>query len=136
VGISYQNITIDQGGSGTLLFAGNNIFANITNTYSATGATTLNFGTTTQRVANFTATGEAGRVLTIQGTSATSPCTLIYTGAGNISLDYVTITGVRAYSLTDTWYAGNNSTNNGSLGWLFEVLLVVSSSSNFFMLFY
>ena len=136
VGISYQNITIDQGGSGTLLFAGNNTFANITNTYSATGATTLNFGTTTQRVANFTATGEAGRVLTIQGTSATSPCTLIYTGAGNISLDYVTITGVRAYSLTDTWYAGNNSTNNGSLGWLFEVLLVVSSSSNFFMLFY
>jgi hypothetical protein len=136
VGISYQNITIDQGGSGTLLFAGNNIFSNITNTYSATGATTLNFGTTTQRVANFTATGEAGRVLTIQGTSATSPCTLIYTGAGNISLDYVTITGVRAYSLTDTWYAGNNSTNNGSLGWLFEVLLVVSSSSNFFMLFY
>jgi hypothetical protein len=74
-------------------------FANITNTYSATGATTLNFGTTTQRVANFTATGTAGNVLTIQGSSATNPCTLIHTGAGDIDIDYVTITGVRAYQI-------------------------------------
>jgi hypothetical protein len=132
---SFSGLTINQGGAGQLSLNGNNTFANITNTYSATGATTISFGTSTQRVANFTATGEAGRVLTILGSSATSPCTLIYTGIGNISLDYVTITGVRAYPLTDTWYAGNNSTNNGSLGWLFEALLVVLSSSNFFMLF-
>ena len=98
-GISYSGITLNQGGVGLLTMQGNNTFANITNTYSATGATTLNFGTTTQRVANFTATGEAGRVLTIQGSSATSPCTLIHTSAGNINLDYVTITGVRAYQL-------------------------------------
>ena len=57
------------------------------------------FGATTQRVADFTATGTAGNVLTIQGSSATSPCTLVHTGAGNISIDYVTITGVRAYQL-------------------------------------
>jgi hypothetical protein len=99
VGISYQNITIDQGGSGTLFFAGNNTFANITNSYSATGATTISFVTTTQRVADFTATGTAGNVLTIQGSSATSPCNLIHTGAGDIDIDYVTITGVRAYQL-------------------------------------
>ena len=132
----YSGITVNQGGGGTLTISGNNTFANITNTYSATGATTISFGTTTQRVANFTATGEAGRVLTIQGSSSTSPCILIYTGGGNISLDYVTITGVRAYSLTDTWYAGNNSTNNSSLGWLFaSPPIVVLSSSNFFILF-
>jgi hypothetical protein len=59
----------------------------------------MNFGTTTQRVADFTATGTAGNVLTIQGSSATSPCTLIHTGAGDISIDYVTITGVRAYQI-------------------------------------
>jgi hypothetical protein len=76
-----------------------NSLANITNTYSATGATTINFGTTTQRVADFTATGTAGNVLTIQGSSATSPCTLIHTGAGDIDIDYVTITGVRAYQI-------------------------------------
>jgi hypothetical protein len=97
--LDYSGITLDQAGAGTLTISGNNTFANITNTYSATGATTLNFGTSTQRVADFTATGEAGRVLTIQGTSATSPCTLIHTGAGDIDIDYVTITGVRAYQL-------------------------------------
>jgi hypothetical protein len=135
-GISYSGITLNQGGAGALTVTGNNTFANITNTYSATGATTINFGTTTQRVADFTATGTAGNVLTIQGTSATSPCTLIHTGVGDIDIDYVTITGVRAYPLADTWYAGTNSTNNGSLGWLFAGLpIVVTASGNFFMLF-
>ena len=94
-GIDYSGITLNQGGAGALTFSGNNTFANISST--ATGATTISFGTTTQRVADFTATGTAGNVLTIQGTSATSPCTLIHTGAGDIDIDYVTITGVRAY---------------------------------------
>lgn len=98
-GISYSGITLNQGGAGTLTTQGSNTFANITNSYSATGATTIAFGTTTQRVADFTATGEAGRVLTIQGSSATSPCTLIHTGTGDINVDYLNITGVRAYPL-------------------------------------
>jgi hypothetical protein len=98
--LDYSGITLDQGGAGTLTVAGNNTSANITNSYSATGATTISFGGTTQRVADFTATGEAGRVLTIQGSSATSPCTLIHIGTGDIdNVDYVTITGVRAYPL-------------------------------------
>jgi hypothetical protein len=93
----YAGITINQGGTGQLTFGGNHTFANITNT--ATGPTIISFSTTTQRVADFTATGTAGNVLTIQGSSATSPCTLIHTGAGDISIDYVTITGVRAYQI-------------------------------------
>ena len=97
--LDYSGITIDQAGAGQLTIFNNNTLANITNSYSATGATTIDFGTTTQRVNDFTATGEAGRVLTIQGSSATSPCTLIHTGAGDIDIDYVTITGVRAYQL-------------------------------------
>jgi hypothetical protein len=95
--ISYSGITVNQGGAGQLRFSGNNTFANITNT--ATGPTIISFGTTTQRVADFTATGTAGNVLTIQGSSATSPCNLIHTGAGDIDIDYVTITGVRAYQI-------------------------------------
>jgi hypothetical protein len=97
--LDYSGITIDQAGAGALIIASSNTLGNITNSYSATGATTINFGTTTQRVADFTATGTAGNVLTIQGSSATSPCTLIHTGAGDIDIDYVTITGVRAYQL-------------------------------------
>jgi hypothetical protein len=118
--LSYSSITLNQGGAGTLTITGNNTFANITNTYKATGATTINFGTTTQTVGSFTAAGEAGRVLTLTGSSASSPATLVLTSGTVTSPDYLTITGVRAYALTTTWYAGANSTNNGSLGWLFE----------------
>jgi hypothetical protein len=118
--ISYSGITLNQGGVGTLSVNGNNTFANITNTYSATGATTIAFGTTTQRVGSFTATGEAGRVLTLTGSSASSPATLVLTSGTVTTPDYLTITGIRAYDLTTTWYAGANSTNNGSLGWYFE----------------
>jgi hypothetical protein len=97
-GIDYSGIILNQGGAGTLTISGNNTFANITNTYSATGATTIAFGTTTQRVGSFTATGAAGNVLTLTGTSASSPCTLVHTGSGIAAdVDYLTITGVRAY---------------------------------------
>ena len=119
----YSGITVDQGGGGTLTISGDNTFANITNSYKATGATTIALGNTTQTVGSFTASGEAGRVLTVTGTSATSPATLVFTGSGQATApttDYLTITGVRAYSLDTTWYAGANSTNNGSLGWYFE----------------
>jgi len=97
-GVSYTNITLNQGGAGTLTISGNNTLKDITNTYKATGATTINMGTTTQRVSQWTAAGEAGRLLTIQGTSAFSPCTLIHTGTGTAAnVDYLVITGVRAY---------------------------------------
>jgi hypothetical protein len=98
--LDYSGITIDQAGAGQLTIASSNTFANITNSYSATGATTIAFSTSTQRVNDFTATGTSGNVLTIQGSSATSPCTLIHIGTGDIdNVDYVTITGVRAYPL-------------------------------------
>jgi hypothetical protein len=137
--VDYSGITLDQGGAGTLTITGNNTFANITNTYSATGATTISIGTTTQRVGNFAAGGELGRVLTVTGASASSPGTLIYTGAGTATastVDYLTVTGIRAYNLQDTWYAGANSTNNGSLGWIFESFVSpIFGFGNFFLLF-
>jgi hypothetical protein len=98
-GVAYTNITLNQGGAGTLTISGDNTFKDITNTYKATGATNITLSTTTQRVSQWTAAGEAGRVLTVQGTSASSPGTLVHTGAGDISVDYLTITGVRAYPL-------------------------------------
>lgn len=119
-GLSYSGITLNQGGAGTLTITGNNTFKDITNSYSAIGATTIAMGTTTQRVEQWTATGTSGKVLTVTGTNASTPATLILTGGTDPNVDYLAITGVRAYSLTDTWYAGANSTNNGSLGWYFE----------------
>jgi hypothetical protein len=137
-GIAYTNITLNQGGNGTLTITGNNTFKSITST--AAGANTINIGTTTQRITtSWTAAGTAGNILTVQGTSAASPGTLIFTGSGTAAnVDYLAITGVRAYSLDTTWYAGANSTNNGSLGWLFEsfVAPVVSAIRNKFLLFF
>jgi hypothetical protein len=118
---NYSGITLNQGGAGTLTVTGSNTFKSITNTYAPTGPTTIALGTTTQTLTQpWTAAGQATRVLTVQGTSASSPATLIFTGSGRAAdVDYLAITGVRAYDLTDEWYAGANSTNNGSLGWYF-----------------
>jgi len=117
-GISYSGITLNNGGALTLTITGNNTFKTITNTYSATGATSISLGGTTTTLTDpWTATGAAGRVLTITG----SPANLVYTGAGVAanSVDYLSISNVRAYPLVDEWYAGANSTNGGSLGWYF-----------------
>jgi hypothetical protein len=117
-GVNYSGITLNQGGAGALTIAGNNTFANITNTSGV--ATSIILAATTQTVGAFTAAGTAGNLLTITGTSAASPATLIYTGGGVIStVDYVVPTFVRAYPTTSTWFAGANSTNGGSLGWIF-----------------
>jgi hypothetical protein len=137
-GLSYSGITLNQGGAGALTITGNNTFKTITNTYSATGATSILLGATTQTLTQpWTATGEAGRVLTISGTSAASPATLIFSGAGQAAnVDYLAINNVRAYNLTDTWYAGANSTNGGTLGWVFATGTVVATYlGNFFAFF-
>jgi hypothetical protein len=133
--VAYTNITLNQGGNGTLTISGNNTFKTISST--AAGANTINIGTTTQTITtSWTAAGTAGNVLTVQGTSASSPGTLIFSGSGTAAnVDYLAITGVRAYSLDTTWYAGANSTNNGSLGWYFQAGTVIVSTSNFFLLF-
>jgi len=134
-GISYSGITLNQGGAGALTISGNNTFKNITNTYSATAATNITIDTTTQTVTQFTGTGTVGKVLTIQGTSASSPGTLILSSGTVTTPDYLAITGVRAYNLSSTWYAGANSTNNGSLGWIFSAGAVTGSGGKFFLMF-
>jgi fibronectin-binding autotransporter adhesin len=126
-GISYSGITLNQGGTGTLTITGNNTFADITST--ASGATTIALGSTSQRVANFTATGTAGNILTITGNTSN----LIYTGGSTITgLDYLNVQG-RAYGpngeISGIWSAGSNSTNSGSLGWSFTSGAVVLTAS-------
>jgi hypothetical protein len=96
-GFSYSGITLNQGGAGALTITGNNTFANVTNT-SGVG-TIINFGATSTTLLQFTATGTAGNPLTINGTSAASPATLIYTGGGNVNVGYLTINNVRGYPL-------------------------------------
>ena len=128
-GASYSGITLNQGGAGALTIIGNNTFKDITNSYSGTGATSIAFAATSTTLSAFTATGAAGNLLTISGTSAASPATLIYTGASTVGSNYLTVNNVKAYPTTSTWYAGANSTNGGSLGWIFSASPVAYSRS-------
>jgi hypothetical protein len=140
-GLDYGNITLNNGGAGGLTITGNNSFKDLTATQTATSAATISLGTTTQRLAQFSGSGQAGRLLTITGTSATSPAALIFTGTGiatNAAVDYLTLIGIRAYPTTDTWYAGNNSittASTGTLGWIYAASVAPSAvtSGNFLM---
>jgi hypothetical protein len=132
---AYTNITLNQGGAGTLNITGNNTFKNITNSYGVTGATTIAFGNgSTTTLSQFTAAGTAGNLLLITGPSNILPVNLILT-SGTVSSDYLSILGIKAYATTSTWYAGTNSTNSGTLGWFFTAGPSVGGTSNFFMLF-
>jgi hypothetical protein len=136
--LDYSGITINQGGAGALTFGGNNILKTITNTYKSVGATSILFAATVQTLTSaWNAFGESGRLLSISGTSAVSPATLIFTGSANgADVDYLSISNVRAYTI-DTWYAGVNSTNLGSLGWLFSAAPIITANylGNFFAFF-
>lgn len=86
--------TLNQGGAGALTITGSNKFANITNTYSATGATSVLFtvGTTNEFTA-FNLTGTAGKVCTLGSTT----------------------TGRAFLKKSSIWYMGANSTSgNGN----------------------
>ena len=96
--LDYSGITLDQGGAGQLNVFQSNTFGSITNTYGAIGPTSISFGTNSNRVGNFTASGTAGNLLTISGQSTIQPCTLVYTGVGNVSIEYVILNGVKAYT--------------------------------------
>jgi hypothetical protein len=86
--------TINQGGAGVLTIFGNNSFTDITNTYSATGATTVRFQGGRENVfANFNLTGTVGKVCTL-GSSSTARVTLSRS--------------------TGQWLVGSNSTNGGN----------------------
>jgi len=132
----YSGITLNQGGAGALTISGSNTFKDITNSYNATGATSIALGTTIQTLSQFTATGAAGKLLTITGTAASTPATLVYTGSGSIpTIDYVVPTFIKAYPLTSTWSVGANSINGGSLGLKFPTVVSQKPLGSFMTFF-
>jgi hypothetical protein len=126
-------ITLDQGGSGRLTISGSNTFANISNSYNATAATSIRFTSgTTQTVLDFTAAGTSGKVLTIDSSTPATAATLSK-ALGTVSVDYLSIQDSTATGGA-TWYAGSNSTNvSGNTGWVFTAP-PTTTNSNFFLL--
>lgn len=85
--------TLNNSGAGTLTISGSNTFANITNSYSSTGASTVKFTAgTTNTFSAFNLTGQSGNVCTLTSTT-TSQANLAKSG---------------------TWYMGANSTDSGN----------------------
>jgi hypothetical protein len=131
-GGSTFNCTLNQGGAGALTISGANTFANISNTYKSTGATTITFpASTTTTVSAFTASGEAGRVLTINSTGLQAT---LSKASGTVSVNYCSIFNSAAIGGA-TWEAlttNNNTDGGGNTGWVFSYSL---SSGNMFLMF-
>ena len=77
-------------GASTLTFTGNNTFNTISSTKTVAHTILFSAGTTTT-VANWTVTGTAGNVVTINSVTAAGH-NLVKTGGGDISVDYMNIT--------------------------------------------
>jgi hypothetical protein len=134
-GKDFSGITFNQAGSRSLqLNTGLPVtIKNITNTYSATGATSIEFiGQGVYTFRSFTATGAAGRVLSLIGNTNTKSSIVIDDSVAS-GIDYLSIRGLAAYPLENAWYAGTNSTNFGSLGWQFQNIPV--NYGKFFLMF-
>lgn len=129
-GLTYN--IVSQGGSGALVISGANTFADIQNPYKSTGATTINFTSgVTQTVSAFTASGEAGRVLTIQSTVGGSAATLSK-ASGTVTVAHCTIKDLTATGGA-TWVATDSVDGGGNTGWTFAS--AAAPTGNFLMLF-
>ena len=127
---STYNCALNQGGVGALTLTGSNTFNNITNTYKSTGATTITFtaGTTTT-VSNFTASGESGRLLTLN--TDTGAAATLSDASGTVSVSYCSIFNSAATGGA-SWLAltsNGNINNGGNSGWVF------GSTGNMFLMF-
>jgi hypothetical protein len=130
-GLTYNNLTFGSPAtSSTAIIAGSNTFNTIAST--KTVAFTIRFiaGITTT-VSNWTVTGTAGNVVTINSFTSGSQATLTKAGGGVIEVDYLSIQDSNA-TPGSTWYAGSNSTNvSNNTGWIFSVI----PKANYFLMF-
>jgi len=133
-GFSYSGITLNQGGAGALTITGSNTFSNITNTYKTTGATSILFtAATTSTFADWNASGESTRLLTIGSVTAASHT--LSKASGTVSADFLLISRSTATGGAG-WYAGANSTNGGNnTGWIFTAPPAPTATGNFLMFF-
>jgi hypothetical protein len=119
--------TLVQAGAGNLTIAGSNQFDNIT---ANTRPSTITFTAgTTQTVLSFTASGNAGNVVTLNSTSAGTIYYLRnYVGTGNSS--YLNLSDS---NVTAAFFANTNSTDSGNnTGWNFAAPATVQSGFNAF----
>jgi hypothetical protein len=123
--------TLNQGGAGALTVAGSNTFADITNTYKATGATTITFTAgTTQTVTQFTASGESGRVLTLNSSSAGNQFTLSdANGTNSVSFCSIEDSIATGGAFWQAFTSSGNVDDGNNAGWIFSSVPVTYSQT-------
>ncbi len=130
-GLTYYNI--NQGGAGVLTITDNNTFNDITATYKPSTISLTNG--TTQTVSNFTLSGTAGNLVTLNSTLSGSPATLSK-ASGTVDVSYLAIKDSTATGGA-TWNAptsSGNVDNGGNTGWIFGAI-VSAVLGNFFAFF-
>lgn len=130
-GLTYYNI--NQGGAGVLTITGNNTFNDITATYKPS-TVTLTSGST-QTVSNFTLSGTAGNLVTLNSSTSGAPATLSK-ASGIVDVSYLAIKDSTATGGA-TWNSptsSGNVDNGGNTGWLFGAI-VSAVLGNFFAFF-
>jgi hypothetical protein len=134
-GGSTFNCTLNQGGAGALTITGSNTFSNITNTYKSTGATSILFtAATTSTFADWNASGESTRLLTIGSVTAASHT--LSKSSGTVSADFLSVSQSTATGGA-SWYAGANSTDGGNnSGWIFTAPPAPSAGNANFLMFF
>ena len=133
-GGSTFNCTLNQGG-GTLTITGSNTFSNITNTRKSVSAASILFTAgTTNTFADWNASGESTRLLTIGSLTAASHT--LSKASGTVSADFLSISRSTATGGAG-WYAGANSTDGGNnSGWIFTAPPAPSAGNGNFLMFF
>jgi hypothetical protein len=123
--------TLNQGGAGALTISGNNSFGDLTAT---TRPSTITFTISTiQTFTDFTLSGTAGNLVTINSSSAGTQATLSKT-SGTVSVGYLSIRDSNATGGAN-WSAGNTSVNvSNNTGWIFSGY-VFTAGGDFFAFF-
>lgn len=119
-GFSYP--TLDQAGAGALTISGNNTFQDIINSYRTTGAATITFTAgSSQTVSQFTASGAAGKLLTLQSSSAGTRFTLIkLIGVVNVSFCSIKDSAGTGGARWQAYFVNGNVDAGNNLNWIFN----------------
>lgn len=121
------NCTLSQDGAGALTITGANTFFNIRNTVQP--ATVTFPASTTNIFSNFSLSGTAGNLVTINSSTGGTQAT-ISKSSGVVFRDYLSIQDSAATGGA-SWYAGANSTNvSGNTGWVFSAPNYVITANN------
>lgn len=96
--------------------------ANISNTYGATGATTITFTAgTTQTVSQFTASGTVGKLLTLNSSSAGTRFNLSDpSGSVNVSFCSIKDSNATGGARWNSYLSNGNINAGNNLGWDFS----------------